>query len=338
VNGPMLTAERPVAATLDELLAGAESREPMNAADGKSGARFERVVIGGQRHVVKYLHVDDDWIMRSSGDLRCRPLLVWQSDILNRLPDCIDHAMVGVATGLGRNGWGVALLMRDVSPWLVPEGDDPVTLSQHLRFLDHMAALHAAFWGWTDTIGLLPLTNRYLEFSPDSMGLEADRGWPDPVPRLIVDGWQRFSARRGPAIGPVSDLVHDPSPLVAALRTAPQTFLHGDWKMGNLGSLPDGRTVLLDWAMPGQGCPTTELAWYLALNVARMPQDKEAALDAYRVSLEGHGVATDGWWERAIGLALLGAVVWFGWEKALGGDGPELDWWLSQAAAGLRWL
>jgi hypothetical protein len=37
--------------------------------------------------------------------------------------------------------------MRDVSGSLVPEGDEPVLLHQHLTFLDHMAALHTTFWG-----------------------------------------------------------------------------------------------------------------------------------------------------------------------------------------------
>lgn len=31
---------------------------------------------------------------------------------------------------------------------------------------------------------------------------------------------------------------------------------------------------------------------------------------------------------------LLGAVVQFGWEKALGGEGPELDWWIERAEEG----
>jgi thiamine kinase-like enzyme len=108
--------------------------------------------------------------------------------------------------------------------------------------------------------------------------------------------------------------------------------------MGNLGSTAEGRTVLLDWAVPGQGTPTLELAWYLALNCARLPQSKEDAIEAYRSALEAHGVATAGWFERALDLALLTGLVWFGWEKALGGPGPELDWWLDRAHRGLAWL
>ena len=41
---------------------------------------------------------------------------------------------------------------------------------------------------------------------------------------------------------------------------------------------------------------------------------------------------------RMVALALLGAAVNFGWEKALGGPGPELDWWCDRAAEGVRVL
>lgn len=334
----MLLVERQVAASIEELLRGASDRQSMLTTDSKSGARFERVCIDNEPYVLKYLHVDDDWIMRSTGDLGCRPLRVWKSGILDQLPSTIDHAVVGAASSLGRDGWGAALLMRDVSASLVPEGDDPVPLDQHLTFLDHMADLHATFWGWSDTVGLTPPFHRYLEFGPDAVSLEARRGWPDAVPRLIVDGWTRFASVAGPIAGPVTELACDPSPLVDALATVPQTLLHGDWKFGNLGTKPDGQTVLLDWAVPGQGSPTSELAWYLALNAARLPQTKEEAIAAYRASLEAHGVATGEWWDKALALSLLGGLVWFGWEKALGGPGAELSWWVERSAEGLRQL
>ena len=276
--------------------------------------------------------------MRTSGDLRCRPLLVWRSGILGRLPSCIDHAIVDAITGVGRNGWGAALLMRDVSEALVPEGDTPISLEQHTRFIDHMAALHAAYWGWKDTIGLTSPMTRYLEFNPVGIGLEANRGWPDAVPPLIIEGWAKLVTVAGPLGASILELTRDPSPLVTAMATLPQTFVHGDWKLGNLGSLPDGRTVLLDWAMPGEACPTAELAWYLALNVARLPHSKDDTIALYRKSLERHGISTAGWWERSIALALLGGAVNFGWEKALGGQGAELSWWLDRAEEGQRWL
>jgi len=107
--------------------------------------------------------------------------------------------------------------------------------------------------------------------------------------------------------------------------------------MGNLGRHPDGRTILLDWALPGEGPVCHDVAWYLALNRARLPETKEAVIARFRAALDHHGVATDGWWERQLGLCLLGALVQFGWEKALG-DHDELTWWTTAAQPGARWL
>ena len=43
-----------------------------------------------------------------------------------------------------------------------------------------------------------------------------------------------------------------------------------------------GRTVLLDWEQPGRGAALSDLAWYLAINCRRLPQSKEATIEAYR--------------------------------------------------------
>jgi hypothetical protein len=80
-----------------------------------------------------------------------------------------------------------------------------------------------------------------------------------------------------------------------------------------------------------------DLAWYLSLNRARLPESKEDAIEATRRSLEARGVDTRGWWEAQVGLCLLGALVQFGWEKALG-DADELGWWCDRAREGARWL
>jgi hypothetical protein len=336
---PLALVPRPVAASVEELLAGATERESFATEDSKSGAVFERVVIGGEPFVVKYLHVDDDWISRSYGDILGRPLTVWRSGLLDALPPCIDHAVVGAAAGLGRNGWGAALLMRDVSADLVPPGDDPLPLEQHRRFLEHMAALAAQFWGFTDTVGLTPTSNRWLCFGPGMLAAEAERGWPDGVPPIVARGWEQFRKEAPGRLVTVMDglFAELGAPLVDALATTPYTFLHGDWKCGNLGSRPDGRTVLLDWAGTGAGPAAQDLGWYLAINRARLPESKEDAIAAFRAALEAGGVATEGWWDRQLALCLLAAVVQFGWEKALG-DAGEFGWWCDRAVEGAALL
>lgn len=334
-----MASPRQPAGSVDELLAGATFRAPFHNEDGKSGSSFERVVIDGEPYVLKTLHVDDDWIARSLGDLRCRPLLVWASGLLDAVPPEIDHTVVGAVDGLGRNGWGAALLMRDVGCDLVAEGDTPIPVEQHACLLGGLACLSAHFWGWTDDTGLLlPPAIRLSFFGPGMLDVERSLGWPHPVPRLAAEGWQRFDTRVPAATRAlVGELRRQPWVLAEALAATPTTLLHGDWKLGNLGVRPDGRTILLDWAYPGEGPVGHDLAWYLALNRARLPESKEDTIARFRTALAGHGVATEGWWERQLGLSLLGALVQFGWEKALGDD-DELGWWVAAAREGARWL
>ena len=90
--------------------------------------------------------------------------------------------------------------------------------------------------------------------------------------------------------------------------------------MGNLGTHPDGRTILLDWALPGSGPACWDLCWYLALNRARLPESKEAAIGRFRAALEAGGVATGSWWDAQLDLCLIAIMATFGWEKALGDD------------------
>jgi hypothetical protein len=323
---------RIVARSLDELLAGVTSREPFGHTDGKSETVMERVVIDRQRFVVKHLHPDHDWIARAYGDLCSTTARLWESGLYDALPDCIDHAIVGVAAGLGRNQWGVALLMRDVGDHLVPPGDEPIPLDQHIRFLDHMATLHATFWRFEDRVGLTPFAHRWMIFGPGM--LMAERATENEVPHIAVRGWRQFDERVSEPIRSfVNELRGDLDPLVRALAATPHTFVHGDWKLGNLGSGPDGRTILIDWQSPGEGPAAADLTWYLAINAARLPQAKEAAIAAYRDALEAHGVSTGDWFDEQLDLALLGTLVQFGWEKALGAD-EELDWWVEGARRG----
>jgi len=334
----LATTPRPVVSSLDELLAGVTSREPFGTTDSKSGSAFERVLIDGESLIVKHVHIDEDWTMRFNGDIGCHPAQVWQAGLMDVVPDRIDHGVIGVATGLGRNGWGAAILMRDLSDAMVPPGDGMLTMEQHVSFIEDMAALSARMWGWHDDVGLVPLDTRWTWFNHASLSTEAARGWPDPVPKISFDGWERF-ARRAPqdVFDTVDALRRDPAPLVAAVRETPLTFVHGDWKLGNVGSTADGRTALIDWTYPGEGPCCYELTWYLAVNRARMPQSKQDAIEHFRSSLEHDGVDTADWFDRQLDLCLLAGLVVLGWEKALG-DEDELGWWCDRAREGTAHL
>ena len=85
-------------------------------------------------------------------------------------------------------------------------------------------------------------------------------------------------------------LTNAPDVLVEALMQTPTTLVHGDWKAGNLGSRPDGRTIVVDWAVPGLAPGCVDLGWYLAVNCDRLPEPKEAVIDGYRDALVRHGI------------------------------------------------
>jgi hypothetical protein len=332
-----------LAGSLDELLAGATSRTPMGDTEGISGSTFERVVIGGAPYILKVTGLDTDWTMRAAGDLCSYITSVWTSGILDRVPREIDTTLAGVAKFAepGFRWERTATLARDVGPCLVDTSAGPLPLEWHRRFLDHIAALHAAFWDWDADAGrsLCPLGNRYLFLHPAVAEVERDIGGSTAVAPLIEQGWSRLPEVAPVAASIVLRLLEDPGPLLAALEATPATFVHGNVKAANLGMHPDGRSIILDWGeLPGRAPACSDLAWYLALNSALLPEPKEAAADAYRAALEAHGVDTGGWWQQQLDLCLLGAVVLFGWEKALGGRGPELTWWEQRAEAATAWL
>jgi phosphotransferase family enzyme len=322
-----------VAGSVAELLADATDVTPIDSA-GKSGARLDRAMVDGEPQVVKYLDPATDWTMRAAG-LDVSPTLeLWRRGILHRLPDCLNQPIVALA----HEDSVTVLLMRDVGDWLVPVSDDPITLDQHLRFLDHMATMHASFWETDLDIDVVDSRMRYLELSPHTAEREASLGYDHPLPRLIGEGWPLLAEVAPTAAAIVTPLATDPGPLVEALADSPQTLVHGNWKLDNLGTDPQQRTIVLDWELPGRGAALSDLAWYLAINCRRLPHSKEDAIEAYREALERHGIVTDPWWNRQLGLCLLGALVQFGWEKAFSGYDDELAWWEHRAVEGAALL
>jgi len=333
-------AAGPEVLRIEDLLGTVSATQPMTDAVGKSGADLEWAWIDGERFVLKYLDASQDWTLRAAGVAGGASLELWRRGVLAELPACFEQPIVAVARGpRDPDGADVTvLLMADVSHWLVPPGPDGVPLAHHLQFLDHMAALHARFWQAGPVIDIVSATARYLELSPAMAAAEAALGSDHLVPRLVGQGWPLLEQVAPVAASVVVPLAHDPSPLVDALAGTPQTLLHANFKLDNLGVTADGRTVILDWECSGRGAATADLAWYLAINCRRLPQTKEESIATYRACLEARGVDTGPWWDRQVALSLLGALVQFGWEKAFGGLDDELAWWQDKAVAGARLL
>ena len=140
--------------SVHELLARASSRTELRPGDARSGASYERVEIGDARYFVKRLSPASDWIMRVTGDHVHRPYLAWQSGIMAAAPGSLDHTVVAMQVSGTGDAALLTMVMRDVGAFLVPEGDTVVPDGQHRGFIEHMADLSRAFWGWDDTIGL----------------------------------------------------------------------------------------------------------------------------------------------------------------------------------------
>ena len=275
--------------------------------------------------------------MRVSGDRDLRTLKIWRAGIIRDAPPEIDHTVVGMAVDGDGDDAMLTVLMRDVGAQLIEEGDTTVSRETHLALIDGLAALSARFWGWTDDVGLETIEQRLRFFAPDTIAEEAALPEP-PIPiQVAMQGWPRLT-ELAPALSELLGAIHAaPGALADAMRSTPATFLHGDWKMGNLGVHPDGRTILLDWAYPGAGPVLWDLAWYLALNRARLPISKEDTIEAMRTALERHGIDTTGWFELQLDLCILGMAACIGWEKAMGPE-DELRWWEARALRGARHL
>lgn len=310
-------------------LSSATSREPLGPiADGLSSATFERVVLDGERYFVKRMSYDTDWVMRLVEDTGVpRVVRMHAAGLFDRLPDCLDTALVDVAydPATGR----AELLMHDVGEYFVA-AEAPFTAAQHATFVDAMARLHAETRGIADDVGLTPPARRWSMTGPRFAEAEARRGPVSGVVAELLPMWARLAETAPDTHRVLVALADDPAPLVTALAETPTALVHGDWKGGNLGIRDDGRVVLVDWAFPGVDAPCADLGWYLAVNCDRLPESKEATIDRYRDALERHGFDTAGWWDRQLPLALLGAAVQMAWSKC---DQPEeLAWWSARVA------
>ena len=301
-------------------------------APGKSGALLERVVIGGQPYVLKHLDLAPTGRCGPRGACgpASRAVGAWHLGAAARLHQPADRccARKSAAARLGC----CTLVMRDVGPGWSPPPTGRSPPGQHPGFLPHMAALHAAFWDCGADCEVVPAMHRYLELSP----------WMARLRRLRRTA--AGAAARGQGLAAVAEVAPEgsrrgnpaglrPGPLVAALSSTPHTFVHGNWKLDNLGTDDAGRTVVLDWEQPGLGAPLpiwpgTSRSTPAACHSRRRNRSPPIATPWRQL-----GIDTEPWWDRQLALSLLGALVQFGWEKALGGYDEELAWWEAKALA-----
>jgi hypothetical protein len=315
---------------MTSILDGATQRRPFAGEGGRTGATFESAVLrDGTPVVIKHIR-PDDWLVLTFGGVS-HLYNVWTSGLLERVPPQIDHAMLDVE----RNGNDWVAVMRDVSDAVLAEGR-VLTRAENRRVLEAVDALHAEFWG--ERVDGVPLVEHYAAMTPKRSQVAEHVS---PIPGLARRGWELFGDVAPPDVNDAMRvLLDDPTPLARELEKHPQTLIHGDLRLHNMG-LTDDRVVLLDWEIVGSGPPATELAWYLIISASRIDATREDVIDDYR------SIAGDRFDARAWDLACIGALLWLGWNKAIDivenpdeaireQERRDLDWWIARVREALE--
>ena len=300
------------------------------AHDGWSGSSLSLIDRGDRRFVLKRTSAALDWIVRATRDDDLRE--AWFASALASTG--ADGAWIRLASpylGAAADGDGAAILMPDLSDeliaWERPSLEPGIPTSLLDSVLAAVARLH--FIGRRlpaqGSVPWCPLPERILLLArPAAEGYRVEG---NPVGARFLAGWDAFD-RLAPAGARVlvQGLADDPQPLLAALGKLPSTMLHGDLKLSNVASMPDG-IALIDWQMAAFAPIAVELGWFLVSNVAQLPEGPPAILERYRALVEsmaaGRGFGDArldpglGDWDAQVDLAILVGLLLRGWRKGL---------------------
>jgi hypothetical protein len=320
-----------------ELLDDAIERTVLTEHVGKSGAALERVTLAdGRRVVVKRITPESDLTLRIFQQPVAHEFLLWHSGGLDRLPDDVGHVIV--------DGWTegeetTVIVMRDLGDSVLT-WDDRLDAPTCRWMLEKVAALHRAYLG--DPPGAVaPLTPLLELFAPGHIATLAREG--DELLAAAIRGWEYFAdpALVPPEVsGAVFALHRDATPLTRALSAGPVTLAHGDLATVNM-AFEEDRLILLDWAMPTAAPGALDVARLLVGCAHVLDLDPDGCIAVYR------GAAGPAYEERSMQLALLSALSWLGWNKALDivesndaavreRERASLAWWIEKARTALE--
>jgi hypothetical protein len=280
---------------------------------GVSGARLERIQVQVEtqngRHpplraivplICKRMAPAESWLMRTSGDTRCREVQLWRSGLLDALPPTLLVPILAAA--YDEHSHEGALLMADVGRWLGSFESCflPVPPKQQALHLDHLARLHARFWNdarlGDATLGLASLERALLLLSPAAIAAQRAAGNAHPYLAAAASGWQAFFDHGLPEpLRRIQQVLDHPDSFLASAARAPATLVHGDvwppnlglWRsqQSSAGRSASNRTILIDWALATAGPATFDLFWLLFY---WQKVERYGALQRYRTRLQGH--------------------------------------------------
>lgn len=315
-----------------ELLDHVLAREALVEHVGMSGAALERVTLGdGRIVVVKRITPATDLTLAVLDQPVAQELLLWRSGGLDRLPEGVGHVVL--------DGWTegedtTVIVMRDLGD-AVLTWDDRLDARRCRWVLERVAALHRAYLG-NPPEAVAPVRPLLDMFAPARITALAREG--NGLMAAAVRGWEYFGdpALVPPDVSAAVFAMHaDTRPMADALARGPVTLAHGDLATVNMAFEGD-RLVLLDWAVPAAAPGAIDIARFLVGCAHVVDVHPDEVIDAYR---RAAGPAYD---EDTMRLALLSALGWLGWNKALDivesdeedvrdRERASLAWWVEQA-------
>lgn len=253
-----------------------------------------------------------DWVMRLTHDDAVREVALFRGGLFGRLPQSCRAPILAAA----RDGDSWASLMADVSPALAPALVPVVDADDARAWLVCLAELHARFWNDASLarreLGLASLEDFVTILSPERVQGELEAGRTHPVLEMAARGWRAFDQSAPPDVRAIiHKFQRDPAELLDILTAMPQTLVHGDFKLANLGMSyePGGqrRAIILDWQDAARGPGVLDLGYFLALDAARLTLSEEQAAAVYRDALTARGFAVSAR-ELDVGLLAGGAL------------------------------
>src|SRR5689334_6387569 len=243
--------------------------EPLPSA-GFSGAAITRVTLGAHDFMLKRTTPSRDWTACRSGDARGREAMLLSDDACRDVWTVFDCPYLAYESGDGE----IALMMRDLTPHLLPNARTPLRDDQELAVVGAIARLHARFWGSrAPACAWLARLESYCDLLAPSYDCAIV---PSPLREHVIGGWEAVMKHVPAAVA--EKLTCPGSEWARAWDDLPKTLLHGDVKIANFAII-DGRVAAFDWAMCGAGPCSVDLGWYLAVNASRLTGTKEQLIE-----------------------------------------------------------
>ena len=303
---------------------------------GHSGSLHKKLIVtlsGGKTIslVMKTIHPEMDVTIRRTGALYTREALLLDSRALDDIWNFFESPYIAYA----KEETSAALLMHDLSDYIVPDKREPVTIEQETDFISLLAKFHVRYLG-SPVLNHPWLTSEvsyFRMFGPYTWPEENIAGHMRPLYEMVGEGWN-FARTILPS--KIQELLWKPAiNLVSILDGLPRTLIHGDSKVGNFAFMPSHKIAAFDWSLIGAAPSSCEIGWYLAVNATRLARSKEDVLKLYRSVFESElgQQLTETSWSRFKSAGILSGSLSMLWKKALNvkqnlpGAQDEWNWW-----------